>query len=125
MGQANQRGSAEERREQAMARMLDDAEVLIALNENDGAINLQALPRDEVPNQDSAAVILAGFINANLGNLMQTALQARQQHAENLAAGVQNPHMIKQVPVRSLTAVDGGLAKDAPTIVDTTGRVLQ
>ena len=43
-----------------MERMFDSAEVLIALSADEQGVSVQALPRDEQPDQDSPAVILAG-----------------------------------------------------------------
>lgn len=124
MGEANQRGTPEERREQAMERMLDSAEVLIALSADEQGVSMQVLPRDEQPDQDSPAVILAGFINANLGNLMQTAFAAKEQHEQNQGAGQQNPQFIKTPGVRSITTPEGGLAKAGPKLLGPDGKLL-
>jgi hypothetical protein len=121
MGQAKDRGTQEERRQQRMAKMLDEAEVLIALSSDAKGIQFQILPRDETPNQTSEAVILAAFINHNFGNLMQTAMAAYRQHE---AGGSEKTGMIKQRPVLSLTKPDGALAKDAPRLVGADGERL-
>lgn len=122
MGEAKNRGTAEERRQQRMTKMLDEAEVLIALNSDDKSISFQILPRDETPNQQSQAIIMASFIQHNFGNLMQTAMAAYLEHQ---AGGSDKPQMIKQQPQRSITTPEGGLAKQAPAIVGPDGRPIQ
>jgi hypothetical protein len=129
MGQANERGTRDERVTQAVQartfEMLEGSEVLIGLSADAAGVSIKCLPRDAEPNQESEAVIVAAFINANFGSLVQTAMQAKKDFEAAQAAGQPNPHMIKQQPQRSITSVDGGLAKDAPAIVGPDGKPLQ
>lgn len=125
MGEAKTRGSEQQRREQAVGEVIENAEVLICLSSSDKKVRVAIIPRDEQPDGESLAVILAGFINANFGNLCETALQAKRDFEAAQAAGQPNPQFIKQRPVRSVTRPDGGLAKDGPVIVGPDGKQLQ
>ena len=75
MSEAKQHGSFDERKQQAREEdAIEDCEVLIFLKTADGALNVQILPRDADPNQDSPAVILASFLNANMDAIAQAAM---------------------------------------------------
>lgn len=49
MGEANNRGTHAERREQFLERELDTAEVLLFLHADNGRLRMATLPRDEAP----------------------------------------------------------------------------
>lgn len=108
-----------------MGRAIESAEVLIALTETPEGINLEILPRDEAPNSESLAVILASFIDSNFETLMKAAVQAKEM-SERADVHVDGGDMrvVATRPVRSVTSVEGGIAKEGPRIVDAQGRAL-
>lgn len=83
----------------------EDCEVLIFLKFNNGLINVQFLPRDEEPNQNSPAVILAGYINANLHQLIREAMDGY-----NKAQAAKN-EIVRELPARSILTADGNIAR--------------
>lgn len=91
----------------------DDPEVLLALSDAPEGIHLAVMPRDENPNQDSLAVVLAGFINANLPALVKAAMQAKRQHEASEIARIQP---------RSVTTLEGGLAQKGVTLLGADGK---
>lgn len=118
MGEARNKGEThEERREAALDREMDRAEVLIALREDDGGIGMSILPRDEEMNGQSLAIILATFIHSNLEALTKAAVQAK-------LASEQPQGVVVERAKRSLTTAEGALAVDA-SIVGPDGRPLQ
>jgi hypothetical protein len=126
MGEAKSRGTPEQRAARAVLdEMLDKSEVLIGLSVTDKHVNIKCLPRDAEPDQESLAIIVASFINANFGGLVETAMQAKKDFEAAQAAGQQNAHFIKQRPVRSITTPEGGLATKDAKIVGPDGNPLQ
>jgi hypothetical protein len=127
MGEARARGTHEQHREDALLKAIDDAEVLVFLSAKDGGINLQILPRDEEPNADSLAVIIASWLNSNLEAITKAAVLAKmqsEQPAANVATEGGDMRVIASRPVRSVTTVEGGLANEAPTLLGPDGRAL-
>lgn len=129
MGEAKSRGSFEERREDAMGRMLDNAEVLIAVSEQEGGIHLSVLPRDEAPNGQSLAVILASWLNSNFEAVTRAAVQAKLQSEQAVTDVTPKDggdlKAIAMRPVRSITTPEGGLAKGEAVLLGPDGRPLQ
>lgn len=79
MGEANARGDFEDRKAEAEKRDAgEDCEVLMFFKHAEGKLNIQALPRDEVPDQDSPAVIVASFIMENLKELIDAAMTSKE-----------------------------------------------
>lgn len=103
------------RQEAEIIRRLEAAEVIITLAEEDGGVNLAVMPRDETPNAQSLAVVLASFIHSNLPTLTKAAVQAK----------LQSEQQVKPAAVPSVTTPGGGLAKAAPLILGPDGRALQ
>jgi hypothetical protein len=128
MREAKSRGSAEDRKVQAMLKALEAAEVVICLSETDGGISLQTIPRDESPNGDSLAVIVASWLNSNLAAITKAAVQAKLQSEQprvDVKTGGGDMRVIAQRSVRSITTPEGGLAKDAPMLLGPDGRPMQ
>lgn len=75
MGEAKARGNFEQRREDALYR---DSDVVIWLQDKDGALHFGAMPQRDLP-EDNMALVFASFLNANLDELMKMARQAYQR----------------------------------------------
>lgn len=112
MGQANNRGTAAERREQSLERELDTAECLMFLSGEDGNLRVAFLPRDEQPNVDSPAMVFAAYINANWEQL---AGEAMALHA-SYKAGIAPSGIVKHNPQRSIVDVDGKLLRSTDDV---------
>ena len=83
MGQAKARGTRNERIEQSIRGSEDDdAEIIIFLKATDAQLNVQIAARDETPNQDSPAVILASYLSANMDQLIAESQQAHRAFVE-------------------------------------------
>lgn len=122
MGEANQRGTFEERRAEAQERELDNAECLIFLSAENGKLNIRMLPRDETPNQDSPAMIFAAYINANFSQLAGEAMALYESHA----AGLPRAGVIAEAPKRSVQDYGGNIADgDKPRLMGPDGSPLQ
>lgn len=118
MGEANNRGTFDERREQSLERHLDESECIVFLKSDNGKLNIGFLPRDETPNTESPAMIFAAFLSNNFTELAGQAMalsisNAAVQMGEAPAEG----RVLVQAPTRSILAADGNIAKDAPVIV--------
>lgn len=122
MGEANTRGTAQERREQSLERQLDEAECLVFLSVKDGKLHAGFLPRDENPDQDSPAMIFAAFLSENFKNLAGQAIALHDQYKSE-----RDPAVITDVPRRSVLGPDGNIARSGEDveIVVPEGRVLQ
>lgn len=122
MGEANTRGTHQERREQSLERQLDDAECLVFLSVKDGKLHAGFLPRDESPNQDSPAMIFAAFLSENFKNLAGQAVALHEQHKAE-----RDPAVITDVPRRSVLGPDGNIARggDDVQVVVPEGRAPQ
>lgn len=127
MGEANNRGDHAERREQAIERHLEEAEVIIMLKATDGRLEVSMLPRDEEPNQDSPAVIFAAFINANFEQLAGQAMSLYMSHAaaERGELPMEGSGQIVEAPKRSVVDQAGQIAGDAPVLLGSDGKRLQ
>lgn len=125
MDEANQR----EATEGEIAAALDGAEVLICLSEVEGGIGLQIIPRDEAPNGDSLAVIVASWLDSNLATITKAAVQAKiasEQPQADIKTDGGDLRIIASRPVRSVTTVGGQIAKkDAAEILGPDGKPLQ
>lgn len=133
MGEAKNRGTLEERQQQAEERhqeeigaAINGAEVVVCLREVEGGINLTIIPRDEAPNSESLAVIVASWLNSNLVAITRAAVLAKER-SERPAAQVatqEGPVLVTGRPVRSITTPEGALARDAG-LLGPDGRPLQ
>jgi hypothetical protein len=99
-------------------------EVILSFDFQDGELNVTAVTREEPPNPESLAVILASYITNNVQFLVQQAQEAKAASERPKESAGANLSVIATRPVRSLTSVDGGLAKDAPAIVGPNGERL-
>lgn len=112
MGEAKERGTAEERREEAV---IESAQAIICLRAQDGGVHCATI----IPAQDedNPAIVLAGYINANLPELMKAAMDGRQ------LARTAVPHIVTSVKPR-LAGLNGPL-DSAPALLGPDGRALQ
>ena len=120
MGEANNRGTFEERREQSLEWQLDEAECLVFLKSVDGKLSIGFLPRDETPNTDSPAMIFAAYLGNNFKELAGEALALSISHqavleGEAPASGT----VLSSIATRSLVDAQGNIARadEAPRII--------
>ena len=121
MGQARERGTYEERREQSLERQLDEAECIVFLKSGqDGKLRIAFLPRDETPNTESPAMIFAAYLGNNFTQLAGEAMALSISHAavqmgEAPAAG----QVMVATPTRSVLDAQGNVARsdEAPKII--------
>lgn len=128
MGEANSRGTFEERRNQSLERQLEQSEVIVFLKAEEGKLNISTLTRDEQPNQDSPAVIFAAFLNANFRELAGQAMALAMSHA--MAETGELPHagtVIQESAKPQILDAGGKVARsDQPLrIVGAGGETLQ
>ncbi len=77
MSESKSRSTRAERIQRAQAKnAAEDAEVVIFLKTDNEQLNIQILPRDAEPDQESPAIILASFLNANMPALVQASREA-------------------------------------------------
>lgn len=124
MGEANSRGTFEERREEARDRAFKDGEVLIALSKDPaGGLRVQMVSRDEQPDQQSPAVIFAWFLHVNMQQLAGEAMAMSRAHAANEAGDTDAPqggvHVLGSGP--RIAAADGTPMTDAKAGVEIVG----
>lgn len=120
MGQANSRGTFEERREQALEREMDEAECIVFLKSDNGKLKISFLPRDAEPNVDSPAMIFAAYLGNNFTQLAGEAMALSISHAavqmgEAPAAG----QVMVATPTRSVLDAQGNIARanEEPKII--------
>ena len=120
MGEANNRGTFEERREQSLERQLDEAECIVFLKSVDGKLSIGFLPRDETPRPDSPAMIFAAYLSNNFKELAGEALALSISHqavleGEAPASGT----VLSSIATRSLVDAQGNIARadEAPRII--------
>lgn len=107
MGEANARGTLDERIEEAKIKAFDEAEVIIILSTKDGKLNVKMLPRDDEPDQDSPAVIFASFIDHNCKQLAHQAGSLHTAYKDAL-----NPQLVTDAsPRRSILNAQGNIAR--------------
>jgi hypothetical protein len=111
----------EQQHQVQMAKMINEADVLIALKADDetGRLNVTILPRDAVVNQHNAAVIFASFVNANFKQLAGQAIAMHNEWVEQQNA--QKGEAIAAAPVRSILDQHGNLASNEPPQIIVTG----
>ena len=126
MGEAKNRGTHEERREQALERRLETSEVIFFFDANDGKLNFGTLTRDDPPNQDSPAVIFAAYIHANFERLAGEAIALHDSHEAAQRGQLPMGNVIVGAPKRSIVTPAGDIAsEEAPALVGPDGRPLQ
>ena len=120
MGQANSRGTFEERREQALEREMDEAECIVFLKSDNGKLKISFLTRDAEPNVDSPAMIFAAYLGNNFTQLAGEAMALSISHAavqmgEAPAAG----QVMVATPTRSVLDAQGNIARanEEPKII--------
>lgn len=120
MGQARERGTYEERREQSLERQLDEAECIVFLKSDNGKLKISFLPRDAEPNTESPAMIFAAYLGNNFTQLAGEAMALSISHAavqmgEAPAAG----QVMVATPTRSVLDAQGNVARsdEAPKII--------
>ena len=120
MGQANSRGTFEERREQALEREMDEAECIVFLKSDNGKLKISFLPRDAEPNTESPAMIFAAYLGNNFTQLAGEAMALSISHAavqmgEAPAAG----QVMVATPTRSVLDAQGNIARanEEPKII--------
>lgn len=119
MGEANQRGTQADRKEQAVNKAFEEAEIVMCISSPDQkSVNIKFLPRDEEPNQDSPAVILASYLNANMAELVVDAVTTKREYDAAIAAGKSNQEAanapalrLAEAPGRSILTADGNIAR--------------
>ena len=120
MGEANNRGTFEERREQSLERQLDEAECIVFLKSVDGKLSIGFLPRDETPNTDSPAMIFAAYLGNNFKELAGEAMALSISHQAVLEGEAPaNGQVLATKPERSLLDAQGNIARaeEAPRII--------
>jgi hypothetical protein len=120
MGEAANRGTFDERREEAV---LEAAEVHICVSYEGNKLTVQMFPRDEEPNQDSPAMILAGFINANLKELAEMAMEAKRLSETAVPVAAPAPGIVTDATPRIIGA--DGPATGEVRLVGPDGSTLQ
>lgn len=120
MGQANSRGTFEERREQALEREMDEAECIVFLKSDNGKLKISFLPRDAEPTTESPAMIFAAYLGNNFTQLAGEAMALSISHAavqmgEAPAAG----QVMVATPTRSVLDAQGNIARanEEPKII--------
>jgi hypothetical protein len=113
MGEANNRGTYEQRR---AAACVEEAEVLICLKMVDGRVNVQFIPRDEIPDNDSPAVSFGGFLLANCEALLRKSAEVRRQHLAQQAANEGDPRIITDRQPRSITDEAGNVIRSTDDV---------
>jgi hypothetical protein len=121
MGEAKQRGTFRERREAAQ---LEGAEILICLTADDGKVKASFIPRDAEPDQNSQAMILAGYISANLHELLLEAVASYQVYEAQAAANAADPGIVTDAQPR-IAGADGSPAQAASVLLGPDGRPIQ
>jgi hypothetical protein len=113
VGEANARGSLADRRDAAI---MAGAEIIISLTAKDGKLNASFMPRDEVPDQASHAVIFAGYLSTNFNNLVAEAMQLYHRHMAEQEALAQDPKIITDRQPRSITDKDGNVLRSTDDV---------
>lgn len=109
MGETKMRRQFEKRETKNCGDITEDCEVMIFLKTKNGMLNVQFLPRDEEPNQDSPAVILAGYLNANIHQFICEAM-------DGYKAFKAKPTVIDEAPRRSILTADGNIARQTDDV---------
>jgi hypothetical protein len=123
MGEANSRGTQEERREEALWR---DAEVVVFLCANGNALSMGVMPQSNEPDQDGLATIFAGFLNANFPELLKAAKKAydtSRTAVPGIPAKPEAPALVTDVTPK-LVGTDGPVTGEVK-LLDPSGRPLQ
>jgi hypothetical protein len=113
VGEANARGSLADRRDAAI---MAGAEIIISLTAKDGKVSASFMPRDEVPDQASHAVIFAGYLATNFNNLVAEAMQLYHRHMAEQQAQAQDPKIITDRQPRSITDEAGNVIRSTDDV---------
>lgn len=102
MGEANQRGTFDERREEALWR---DADMVIWLRDEgpDKGLHFGAMPQRDDLREDNMAMIFAGFLNANFADLVRMARVAYER-SKTAIPQAHKPEVITEVTPRIIGA---------------------
>lgn len=87
-------------------------EVAILLTETPDGLNVSIHPRDAEPNQKSAAVIFAGFLQANMESLIRDARTAKARYESE-----QESSIATELSVKSIQTSDGNLARQDAKLI--------
>lgn len=115
MGEAANRGTYEERVQQAQIHdAVDKAEILIALHAENDVVHASFMPRDAEPDQDSLAMVTAAYINANWKQIAGEAMALylkRQDEIHGLTPG-----QVSLPQPRHILDAQGNLARDTEDV---------
>ena len=115
MGEAASRGTYDERVKQAQVHdAVDKAEVLIALHAEHDVVHVQFMPRDEKPDQESLAMIVASFIQANWLGICAQAREVYFRHVDE-SHGL-TPGQVSLPQPRHILDAQGNLARDTEDV---------
>lgn len=120
MGQANNRGTFDDRREQALEREMDEAECIVFLKSDNGKLKISFLPRDAEPNVDSPAMIFAAYLGNNFTQLAGEAMALSISHAAvQMGEAPAGGQLMVATPTRSVLDAHGNIARadGAPKII--------